>query len=163
MFKPTKLLKIVAVLFIITGILGMFGTAVSYIMLPKMREIPGIVVRLRRHWRLWILLCQWSAASVLLQRESLDSAADRKGVLLSALASIWRWFLCPLFKWCFKGHLLYLWQWILSCRYCICGAYISRNDCCYWNHSRSMFLAINPFLAAATCCMIGMQSVKWSK
>lgn len=42
MFKPTKLLKIVAVLFIITGILGMFGTAVSYIMLPKMREIPGI-------------------------------------------------------------------------------------------------------------------------
>ena len=42
MIKPTKLLKIVAVLFIITGILGMFGTAVSYIMLPKMREIPGI-------------------------------------------------------------------------------------------------------------------------
>ena len=42
MFKPTKLLKIVAVLFIITGILGMFGPAVSYIMLPKMREIPGI-------------------------------------------------------------------------------------------------------------------------
>lgn len=42
MFKPTRLLKVVAVLFIISGVLGMFGTAVSYIMLPKMRKIPGI-------------------------------------------------------------------------------------------------------------------------
>ena len=42
MFKPTKLLKIVSVLFIISGVFGIFGTAVSYIMLPKMREIPGI-------------------------------------------------------------------------------------------------------------------------
>lgn len=42
MFKPTKLLKIVSVLFIIAGVLGMFGTAVSYIMLPKMSEIPGV-------------------------------------------------------------------------------------------------------------------------
>lgn len=42
MFKPTKLLKIVAVLFIISSVLGMFGTAVSYIMLPKLSEIPGV-------------------------------------------------------------------------------------------------------------------------
>lgn len=42
MFKPTKLLKVVSVLFIITGVLGMFGTAVSYIMLPKMSEMPGV-------------------------------------------------------------------------------------------------------------------------
>ena len=42
MFRPTKLLKVVSVLFIITGVLGMFGTAVSYIMLPKLSEIPGV-------------------------------------------------------------------------------------------------------------------------
>lgn len=42
MFKPTKLLKIVSVLFIISSVLGMFGTAVSYIMLPKLSEIPGV-------------------------------------------------------------------------------------------------------------------------
>ncbi|MCI8320882.1 MAG: hypothetical protein HFH02_07390 [Dorea sp.] len=42
MFKPTKLLKVVSVLFIITGILGMIGTVVSYIMIPKMSEIPGM-------------------------------------------------------------------------------------------------------------------------
>ena len=35
MYKPTKLLKIVSVLFIISAVLGMFGTAVCYIMLPK--------------------------------------------------------------------------------------------------------------------------------
>lgn len=44
MFKPTKLLRIVSVLFMITGVLGMLGTAVSYIMLPKMSEIPGVDV-----------------------------------------------------------------------------------------------------------------------
>lgn len=42
MFKPTRLLKVVSVLFMITGVLGMLGTAVSYIMLPKMSEIPGV-------------------------------------------------------------------------------------------------------------------------
>lgn len=42
MFKPTKILKVVSVLFIIAGVLGMFGTAVSYIMLPKLSEIPGV-------------------------------------------------------------------------------------------------------------------------
>lgn len=42
MFKSTRLLKVVSVLFIITAVLGMFGTAVSYIMLPKMSEIPGV-------------------------------------------------------------------------------------------------------------------------
>lgn len=42
MFKPTGLLKVVSVLFIISGVLGMLGTAVSYIMLPKMSEIPGV-------------------------------------------------------------------------------------------------------------------------
>lgn len=42
MYKPTKLLKIVSVLFIISAVLGMFGIAVCYIMLPKMREIPGV-------------------------------------------------------------------------------------------------------------------------
>lgn len=42
MFKPTRLLKIISVLFIVTAVLGMFGTAVLYIMTPKMREIPGV-------------------------------------------------------------------------------------------------------------------------
>lgn len=42
MFKPTKLLKIVSVLFIISAVLGMIGTAVLYIMIPKMQEIPGV-------------------------------------------------------------------------------------------------------------------------
>lgn len=42
MYKPTKLLKVVSVIFIITAILGIFGTAVLYIMIPKMREIPGV-------------------------------------------------------------------------------------------------------------------------
>ncbi len=42
MFKPTKLLKIVSVLFIISAVLGMIGTAILYIMIPKMQEIPGV-------------------------------------------------------------------------------------------------------------------------
>ena len=159
MFKPTKLLKIVAVLFIITGILGMFGTAVSYIMLPKMREIPGIdmstieaaLTPLNLIMSVISCICSIAAGIFGLSGRSKRGAVVCAGIYLA---------LVLVFKWCLKGHLLYLWQWILSCRYCICGAYISRNDCCYWNHSRSMFLAINPFLAAATCCMIGMQSVK---
>ena len=42
MFKPTKSLKIVSVLFIISAVLGMIGTAILYIMIPKMQEIPGV-------------------------------------------------------------------------------------------------------------------------
>ena len=42
MFKPTKLLKIVSVLFIISAVLGMIGTTILYIMIPKMQEIPGV-------------------------------------------------------------------------------------------------------------------------
>lgn len=42
MFRPKTMLKVVSVLFIIAGILGIFGTAVSYMMLPKMGEIPGV-------------------------------------------------------------------------------------------------------------------------
>ncbi|MCI8710146.1 MAG: hypothetical protein HFG99_11770 [Dorea sp.] len=42
MYNPTKLLKIVSVIFIITAVLGMIGTAALYIMIPKMQEIPGV-------------------------------------------------------------------------------------------------------------------------
>lgn len=42
MFKPKTFLKVISVLFIIGGVFGMFGTAVSYIMLPKISEVPGI-------------------------------------------------------------------------------------------------------------------------
>ena len=42
MFKPTKLLKIVSVLFIISAVLWMIGTTILYIMIPKMQEIPGV-------------------------------------------------------------------------------------------------------------------------
>lgn len=42
MFKPKTMLKVVSILFIIFGIFGILGTAVSYIMIPKMGEIPGV-------------------------------------------------------------------------------------------------------------------------
>lgn len=42
MFKPKTLLKVVAIILVITGVLGMIGTAVSYMLLPRMGEIPGV-------------------------------------------------------------------------------------------------------------------------
>lgn len=42
MFKPKTLLKVVSVLLIIGGVLGLFGTILSYVMLPKLSDIPGV-------------------------------------------------------------------------------------------------------------------------
>lgn len=42
MFKPKTLLKVVSILFIIGGVLGLAGTIVSYAMLPKLSDIPGV-------------------------------------------------------------------------------------------------------------------------
>lgn len=42
MFKPKTLLKVVSIILIISGILGMIGTAFSYMMLPRMGELPGV-------------------------------------------------------------------------------------------------------------------------
>lgn len=41
MFKPKMLLKVVSILLIIGGVLGLAGTALSYIMLPKLTDLPG--------------------------------------------------------------------------------------------------------------------------
>lgn len=46
MFKPKTLLKVVSILFIISGVFGMIGTLAGYAMLPKMSEIPGVDVSL---------------------------------------------------------------------------------------------------------------------
>lgn len=42
MFKPKTLLKVVSVLLIIGGVLGLIGTGLSYVMLPKLSDIPGV-------------------------------------------------------------------------------------------------------------------------
>ncbi len=42
MFKPKTLLKVVSILLMIGGVLGIFGTILSYAMLPKLSDIPGI-------------------------------------------------------------------------------------------------------------------------
>lgn len=43
MFKPKTLLKVVAILFIITGVLGIISTGFTYVMLPKMMtELQGV-------------------------------------------------------------------------------------------------------------------------
>lgn len=42
MFKPKTLLKVVSILFIISGVLGIIGTVAGYAMLPKMSEVPGV-------------------------------------------------------------------------------------------------------------------------
>ncbi len=44
MFKPKTLLKVVSILMIIGGVFGLAGTALSYIMLPKLTDVPGIDV-----------------------------------------------------------------------------------------------------------------------
>lgn len=42
MFRPKMLLKVVSILFIIAGVLGLIGTVTGYVMIPKMSEIPGV-------------------------------------------------------------------------------------------------------------------------
>lgn len=42
MFRPKTLLKVVSVLLIIGGVLGLLGTILSYAMLPKLSDIPGM-------------------------------------------------------------------------------------------------------------------------
>ena len=42
MFRPKTLLKVVSILFIISGVFGFIGTAAGYVMIPKMSEIPGV-------------------------------------------------------------------------------------------------------------------------
>ena len=42
MFKPTKLLKVVSIILIIFGAIGLLGTGVSYVMLPSLGDIPGV-------------------------------------------------------------------------------------------------------------------------
>ena len=42
MFKPKTLLKVVSILLIIAGVLGLIGTASSYLLIPRMDDIPGI-------------------------------------------------------------------------------------------------------------------------
>lgn len=42
MFKPKTLLKVVSVLLMIGGVLGLLGTGLSYVMLPRLSEIPGM-------------------------------------------------------------------------------------------------------------------------
>lgn len=42
MFKPKTLLKVVSILFIISGVFGIIGTVAGYAMLPKMSEVPGV-------------------------------------------------------------------------------------------------------------------------
>ena len=46
MFKPKTLLKVVSVLMIIGGVLGILGTILSYAMLPKLSDIPGVDMNL---------------------------------------------------------------------------------------------------------------------
>lgn len=42
MFKPKMLLKVVSVILIIAGVLGLISTVISYVMIPQMGEIPGV-------------------------------------------------------------------------------------------------------------------------
>lgn len=42
MFKPKTLLKVISILFIITGVLGIVGTGISYAVLPQLGEIEGV-------------------------------------------------------------------------------------------------------------------------
>ncbi len=42
MFKPTTLLKVVSIIMIIFGAIGLLGTGVSYAVLPSMGDIPGV-------------------------------------------------------------------------------------------------------------------------
>ena len=42
MFRPKLLLKVISILMIISGVLGVFGTVVSYVMLPQLSEVPGV-------------------------------------------------------------------------------------------------------------------------
>lgn len=38
MFKPKMLLKVVSVILIIAGVLGLISTVISYVMIPQMGE-----------------------------------------------------------------------------------------------------------------------------
>ena len=42
MFQPKRLLKVMSVIFIILGVLGLIGTGLSYAMLPKLEAMEGI-------------------------------------------------------------------------------------------------------------------------
>lgn len=42
MFQPKRLLKVMSVIFIILGVLGLIGTGFSYAMLPKLEAIEGM-------------------------------------------------------------------------------------------------------------------------
>ena len=42
MFQPSKLLKVMSVIFIILGVLGMIGTGFGYAMLPALENIEGV-------------------------------------------------------------------------------------------------------------------------
>ena len=42
MFQPKRLLKVMSVIFIILGVLGLIGTGFSYAMLPKLEAMEGI-------------------------------------------------------------------------------------------------------------------------
>ena len=39
MFQPSKLLKVMSVIFIILGVLGLIGTGFSYAMLPTLERV----------------------------------------------------------------------------------------------------------------------------
>lgn len=42
MFKPNTLLKVVSILMIILGVLGLIGTALLMAVIPKMGDLPGV-------------------------------------------------------------------------------------------------------------------------
>lgn len=42
MFRPKTILKVISIIMIIFGAFGLIGTAISYIMLPGMQDIPGV-------------------------------------------------------------------------------------------------------------------------
>ena len=42
MFQPSKLLKVMSVIFIILGVLGLIGPGFSYAMLPTLESIEGV-------------------------------------------------------------------------------------------------------------------------
>ena len=42
MFQPSNLLKVMSVIFIILGVLGLIGTGFSYAMLPTLESIEGV-------------------------------------------------------------------------------------------------------------------------